>query len=493
MAIYSPLPRELPPARGSYTPEYFVGRKEELRSLTRKIEDAQAGSSITRPVVHIWGAPGIGKSWLLRHICQQASEIASQTSELQKREGALCALIDFSELRFAAQEPLTRAELLQHLYQQLQSKIKTFQKSHRKHEVTTPLAFFIEYLSELSKQHVTLLLFDSIENLSPDDFFWLEQHLLEPLARTDRIILVISGRQEIPRWKEFSVRRRLERWEIRPFEASTTREQLSSLGVQGKWAPDVYAHTFGHPYANQVWGTALADGEPEAVFASQSNLLLGQIEGELLRGVFSETERDILRTLSTLRKFNIESARTLLTEILSPEKRELGENYGAMSDGDYLRLIERLERTNLVYWHSERRAYVMDPSVRRIIDLRIQQGSPRVFRERHAVAQRLYEAWFRESSKDRGALLLEILYHLSRRMAEASTPDINREVRWIWEEYLTTDLGTDNVDMLWRQIKADRDFQGYGSVMPAEALDEFQTRVEQLRDNMITMPLGEEL
>jgi hypothetical protein len=478
MNIYPPLSKELPPERNVYSQRYFVGRDAEVKDFVQKMEEGQAGYSITRPVVHLWGAPGIGKSWLLHHVCQQPS--------------GPCALVDFSTMLFSARQPASIFSLLEHLDRQLQDedeaqlepevqavkdfkdKLAAIQVAEGYDQVTELTGLFVQALEELSKRSVIMLLFDAVENLSAEDFFWLEHHLLGPLARTDRIVIVVSGRHEIPRWKEFSVRQRLERREIKSFNFEITKEQLQRLGVMREDPSEIYRNTLGHPYANQVWGTLKERQEQK----------LEKVESELLSDVKSEVDRDILRTLSTLRRFNVESARELLGGIL-------GEDYESMSDGDYLRLFERLEKTNLVYWHPERRAYVMDPSIRRIIDLRIQMGAPHIFRKRHEIAGNLYKSWFEKNPRDRGALLIEVLYHASRKIAEEAAPEVKGQITSILDEYLTEDLGADDIDMLRRQLQRDQDFQEHGSVMPAEALQELQARVQQRVSDVITTS-GEE-
>jgi hypothetical protein len=493
MSIYPPLPAELPPQRGKYVPQYFVGRGKEVEDLTQKIEEGLANRPITDPVVHLWGAPGIGKSWLMQHLCWQTRQLSSKLDKDREKRGALCALVDLASLRLAAQEPLSIAKLLQKIHGELRShggveelraaevkflrELEEVQEARGRLPASELVGYFIDYLTRLSEDFVVVLLLDAVENVSPDDFSWLERKLLAPLAGTGRILVVVAGRREIPHWKDFNVRRRLDRRELSPFDAATTESQLLNLDVPPDEADDVYRYTFGHPYANQAWGVIRAQqGE---VVAGQLAYLLGQVEGELLREVFSTVDKDILRSLATLRKLNIESARRLLGRVLDEE-------YRSKSDGDYLRIFKNLEKTNLVHWDSKERGYMMDPSVRRIIDLRIQHDDVDLFRERHAVARELYEEWFEDNPIDRGALLLEILYHLCRANADRPASQVKEQVVDVLEERLSPEhLSADNVNALSRSFQADSEFKGRGSLIPPEAVEEIERRVEELHLQVI--------
>ncbi len=486
-------------SREHYNPNHFVGREKEVHAVRRKVEEGLAGFPITRPVVHLWGAPGIGKSWLLQHLEQH---LPDEVLPGVKR-GLLTARVDFNNFSFALKSAADVASLLDCLLIRADSEMldgalqealacfeqarNAFQASQTEKETADLLDKFNQYMLQLSGHYVLLFLLDSVERLDAESFFWLERELIAPLSRTDRMIFVIAGRKELPRWKEFVVRQRLEVWEIRGFSLSETQEQLAKYRVQEALS-DIYPYTFGHPYANWVWARAWAeDAQPSS---EKKRALITQVEAELLKDISLERERDILRTLCALRKFNVESARLLLGAIIDPE-------FGTVSDGYYLRLFETLEQSNLVYWSSEARGYTMSFPVRRILDLRIQVTDPERFRKRHDLVRELYEKRFEDRQADRAGQLLEILFHAARsirgdlaenaaktQICEALKPEILR----ILDARLTeSHFDADSIDMLYHSLERDIEFHEEGEVFPAEIYDAVMMRVKEFRHALLSV------
>ncbi len=470
MSIYPPIPDAPTPTREAYNATHFVGREEELRAIRRKIEEGQAGYPITRPLIHLWGAPGIGKSWLLQHIYTKSFVEIENSAKLDTRR-VLTALVDFTKLPFKAEDPGSVKALLQALKDDLQrEKAPSPDDSEDKGAISVD--HFIQDVIEWSKRFIMVFLFDGVEKLHPDDFFWLEREIIAPLARTDRVLFVIASRKELPRWKEFSVRQRLEVWELQGFDLQTTQEQLTRYALPEEAAREIYPYTFGHPYANQVWSVAWREeGKPSE---EKNFALLGQVERELLKDTTLERERDILRTLSAPRKFNVESARSLLGQIVDKE-------FGTLSDGYYLRLFGALEQTNLVFWSSELRGYTISLPVRRILDLRIQMSDPEKFRQRHTFLRKFYEEQAGRNQLDRGALLLEALYHLARETADETPDDREDRVQQFLQTHLTEEqLDTDNADTFLRLFRGDQEFWGEAAVLPPTLQGEVLKRANEL-------------
>jgi len=494
MSIYPPLDATAAD-REPYNPDLFVGRQEELRAIKRKVEEGLAGFPITRPVVHLWGAPGIGKSWLLERLEQRLPDEVGTAV----RQGLLSARVDFKDFSFTSRNKADVAALLDQLWIQpdsetleanLKQALNDFKQAYSgfkmaEAETSELLDRFYQYMLQLSERFVVLFLFDGVEKLDAESFFWLERKLIAPLVRTDRVIFVVAGRKELPRWKEFVVRQRLEVREIQEFSLSDTQEQLSNYKVPRDVLSDIYPYTFGHPYANSVWARAWA--KAGGASPEKKRALLEKVEAELLKDIQLERERDILRTLSALRKFNVESARLLLGEIIDPE-------FKTVSDGYYLRLFEALEQSSLVYWSLEARGYTMGFSVRRMLDLRIQKSDPEKFCQRHKLTQSLYEERFEHSKADRARQLLEILFHavccVRGRLPEKATKEqvsqvLEREVSRILDNKLTEAyFDADSIDALFHFLEIDVEFH---EVLPSEIYEAVVERVRQFRYKLLSV------
>lgn len=464
MSIYPPIRKEIPPQRQEYDPAYFVGRDEEVCAIRRKIEEGQTGGPITRPVVHLWGAPGIGKSWLLQHI-QSLGTITDGA-----RKCILSALVDFSKLQFKATVIESQKTLLEKLTTELHLLENLPQESGGEHENTDPLKVFIGQAVRTSEHAVLILLFDAIEQLDSEDFFWLEREIIAPLARTDAILFIVAGRKNLPRWKEFSVRQRLEVRELRSFDAKTTQVQLERQGLPQEAETAIYPYTFGHPYANQVWGAAWEEGP---LSTDRKLALLAQIEEALLESVTLERERDILRVLSTLRKFDSDFARRFLGEFIDPE-------FNTVSEGYYLRLFDTLQQTHLVMWSNEQRGYVIVPEVRKILQARLKLERPDLHTSLHQSAGEMAKQWLERY--DGARPFPEILYH-GTQLYLGEPQNLNREVTTALQTWLTPAyFREEQLDNLQRLIEEDPDLK---TALPPALYDKTLLKIQQLKEALL--------
>lgn len=487
-------------APDQYDPGLFVDRELELRQIHRKVEEGLAGYPITQPVIHIWGLRGIGKSWLLSHI--RAIHAFAPGKRIGK-DGSLSVLIDFAALPLTLWEPGTIADLFAAVVEQIkaqlgsithradrhlelfQGELAAFRASGGIRGVTQLADQLAALINHLSATLVPLLLFDATDRLEPEDFFWLESHLIEPVVRNDQVIVVVSGRKEIPRWLEFGVRQRLVIWELREFDREGARQQLAKRGHE-RLSDVVYGFSFGHPYASQVSGDRLhqlAGDQPlDAQFlhlhADDIAELVGQIEAHLLDEVKSDRLREALRILSVMRKFNIESARSMLG-------RFLGEEYKRFSDASFLKLFEELERTTLAWWSKEQRGYAIAPALRRIIDLCGRKKAPAHFVAQHEQAFKLYKTWMQKYPHDRSSFLAEALFQLVSAAASRTVSECEEIVdQFLRQALLPEYFTTDNADALFQIIYRDAELQDPTGVMPDRVYVGVLNRIREFRDQI---------
>ncbi len=496
-----PVSGIVPSEPESYNPERFANRERELRLIDRKVEEGRHGSPITQPLVHIWGVAGIGKTWLL---CELAKRYEFEPEKKpNERKAAFTLPVDFRQWRLSVWEPQSIVNFLSHmvddLHEQLgrpmldaQTELRDFKQCVQKveteeAEITGLMERFADIVNRLSFDFVPVLLFDSVETLDEDLFFSLESHLLEPIVRTDRTVTVVAGRREIPRWREFSVRQRLVKWRLEAFSLEDTLEQLDKrrFSREGKI---IYPFSFGHPYVTQVLGQKLVEWagprpitpEFEKEHEPQILELLAAVE-DMLLDVGPEL-REILRILSILRKFNIEAARYLLSQI--PKDSRLRERYSQKADAYYLNLFDELEDTNLVWWSTEKRGYVLSYTVRRIMNRRLQMQDPQEFARRHHVALELYREWIGAYPKNCGPFVIEALYHLTNEMDAKSPEEIGSEVEDLLAEVLIPESFTaDGANAMLQALRRDREFQGE-TIIPREVFDRAIEYIRQFLDGL---------
>ena len=320
MSLDSPI-LQLPSLEARpYRDGEFVCREPELRQIERKVDEGLAGYPITQPVIHLWGLRGAGKKWLLNHLQTRYRFAIGKGIE---KDGTLCVLADFREIElcFSTWDPLRITRLLERLVGQIEDQLgaklrdvagdelaefvaerQKLREADGKREASSLADRFVALVVCLSRRYVPILLFDTAEKLDEDSFFWLESHVIEPIVRTNGAIVVVAGRKEIPRWREFGVRQRLVVWELASFNREGTAEQLAKRGY-GYLSDVVHSLSFGHPYVNQILGEALnqlAGRQPvtadfEEAHRNEVVALLGAIEAEFLKEVESEAHRNAFR------------------------------------------------------------------------------------------------------------------------------------------------------------------------------------------------------
>lgn len=484
-----------------YSPERFTNRERELRLIDRKVEEGRHGYPITQPLVHMWGVAGIGKTWLLQHLARIYRFAPGEAPD--RRKATFATLVDFRQWRLSVWEPLSIVNLLNQIVndvrEQLGSEVSIAQIeladfSQYAEDVKAGKVGFSQLMeslaavvNRLSSDFVPIILFDSVETLDEDVFVSLESHLLELVIRTDRAVVVIAGRREIPRWREFSVRQRLVKWRLEAFSPEATLEQLDKRGFT-RVGNIIYPLSFGHPYVTQVLGKKLDEWagprpitpEFEKEHRSEILALLAAVE-DILLDVGPEL-REILRVLSTLRKFNIEAARYLLSRI--PKNGHLGERYRQKTDAYYLNLFDELEDTNLVWWSTERRGYVLSYTVRRIMSRRLQMQDPPEFARRHRAALDLYREWIDGYPQNCGSFLIEALYHLISEMAAQSPENMRTGVDYLLAKALVPEnFTTDGANALLQELRRDPEFQDE-SAIPRAAFDQAVQYIQQFVDRL---------
>jgi len=454
------------PEPDAYDEKLFTNREKEIQLVKRKVDEGRYHQPIIQPLVHFWGVMGIGKSWLLQWLFGSYRFTANGQEPGLKLTFA--TLFDFGEFVISLWQPSSVVRFLKALIEQIREQIEQdaeiwafvgpqledFDDNAQdvltgKGEVNELAERFVQIVNRLSQDLVPVLLFDTAEKLDGDVFFWLESHILEPILRQDRSVVVIAGRKEIPRWREFGTRQRLVRKQLQPFDEKETAKMLERRGVQV--AEDIFFYTFGHPYAIQVLAQATKGQE----FVPY----LAQVEARFFLGIRPD-QQAILRILSTVRKFNIESTRYLL-------KKLLGDEYGSWSDVRYLRLLESLEDTNLVWWETGQRGYVLDYTVRRILNRHLQLQKPTEFVRRHGIALELYRRWIREYAKGCGPFVREALYHLGQMWlgsADERKQEYESQANTFLEQVLNDQkIATiDEINELWLSLRDDEEIQETG-------------------------------
>ena len=430
------------PEKRSYTNKEFVSRKRELAEIAQRVKQGKSGANIDLPVLNFWGIEGSGKSWLLHHIAQSYQGPGRLRQGECKRTFTI--LLDLDGFEKFEWTPENLAKLLrpvaENIPAQLSDAIQGFSALSAGIKDVAAVAktpddlsrIFVDWLISLTEQYVPLVLFDTIEHATSEALAQIELNLIEPLASTDKIIVVTAGRREVANWHRFAIRRRQgESLELGPLTSKDTINQVQKQGF-GSTSKTVYEYSFGLAYASQIMATALQSHHyPPAVW-------LGVLVEHFLSDIAPEL-RNILRTLCVMRVIR----EGILPVLLSGIEEE-----------EYRLLFDKLESTRLLWWNPQQGAYVIASPLRRMLSLELKIAKPRTFAQRHRKVADYYYKQISDKPYDCGLLLIEALYHTAYGYTAPSSQITN-----LLKQALRADNFTvGGVEFLIRQIENDEEF-----------------------------------
>lgn len=360
--------------RRAYDPQLYVNREDEINVVLDKCKTGRGNDPIPRPVICFWGGRGIGKSWLQLELERQLRRRVPP-----KLEGdTVCARLDLdpyvSGESLWKTDALDRAGLLRELWRQMAGQADAggdwagdsaealAEEEQQKDKGEEWWAReFVAYVIRLIEYDLTpVILLDSVDELvlgDPDAYDWLEERVLEQLAITDRVVLVLSSRGKPTYVQRWQLRRRVEEIEktrLHAFDARNATVQANKVTVATErllelshgyplvtafLADDAHAHEDG-----------LSDEAAKSALESAVKSILEGVDGE---------RAEIARKISVLRRVDIEPVRALL--------RAVGHPLAQGSERAIDDLILALRNDHLLYWDGERKTYAFDAALRRVL------------------------------------------------------------------------------------------------------------------------------
>jgi AAA domain len=402
----------------TYHHDLFVNRESETEMIAAKVRAAQ-GNFVADPIINFWGVKGIGKTWLLHELRRRyAYHMDVPSAALSLSPPTFALLYTFPDEPSVGMPDQVARTLADEAAVQLSSVL--FPQEHA--ELTQArdkqdIDALVKLLISLSRRFVPLILLDNTDKVRQDDWEQLETSLIEPLVRTGRVLVVIAGRRQIPRWRRFEVRRRVmevERSRIEPFDKQAVSRQLERHKYQIP-VELFFPYTAGNPHLVDAIAHHIArwqidtesGGLNQAWFDRHQNGLLQILrasEAQLLENV-STVLLPILDAVSLLRFYRIEALRYMLvTQGIEPENRP---------DAYYLNLLRALDQYEVMWWDRARRAYVTSQVIRQLIGQRQLLENREQYIVKHREAVQMYWNWVREYPKASEDFIGEILFHLA--------------------------------------------------------------------------------
>jgi hypothetical protein len=419
-------------------------------------------------VTCFWGAFGMGKSWLLLELERRYKQAGPKGAGSHP---TIVARLDLNREILPAlwrDEKLNREQLIRELWKQLASQLETDVSDLGRASADEWAEAFVNEVTGWSGSATPLIMLDTVDDLVTLDeqtFFWLEQHLVERLAMTDRVLFVFTSRGELRRWRRFQVRRRVDSYRLRGFDAETAGEEV---GAHPDVSQVLFRHAFGHPLVTEYLGTEL---ENQGVSLQEARKAERLIEPSLVQDVLKEVIDKILETVkeplaklakpaSVLRWVSVEPFR-FLAESLGLVERGRGDGYYSNE------LIPELQSHHLLYWNSDKNSYEPDPVLRRLMAYFLELDEPTRFYEAHLAALDFHRDHLSGYPQYLARYVPELAYHraiLDR--CEAPEPQPLPLQAW-WEQFLSekAPMNPEPWADLVEALEQDRELK---DVLPAE-------------------------
>jgi len=405
----------LQPRRAPEPGRPFVNREPELKLVQDKLDLGIQGKPMPSVVMCFGGAFGMGKSWLLLELKERYERPDPQV----RGSGSyptIAARLDLNRKISPAlwqDTGLNREQVIRELWRQLATQLGTDVPDLERASADEWAGVFVDEVAAWSARSATpVIMLDTVDDLVRLDeptFFWLEQHVVERLAITDRVLFVLTSRGELRRWKRFHVRRRIDSHRLSAFDAETAGKQVNASTATSE---ALYHRAFGHPLITDFLGTALEnrcvnlqglDEVEEFIEPSLVQTILGEVIGEILKAM-PEQSAKLAKPASVLRWVSVEPLRSL-AETLDLVERGRGDAY-------YLdELIGVLQAHHLLYWNGDRNSYEFDPTLRRLLTHFLELDDPALFCEAHCAAFDFHNGHLNEYPQYLARYVPELAYH----------------------------------------------------------------------------------
>lgn len=447
------IPR-LKPRRSPEPGRPFVNRGRELKLVLDKVEIGIQGKLIPLAITCFWGAFGMGKSWLLGELERRHRYT---TSEARDSYPAIAARLDLDRTIVPIlwrNDQLDRVQVVREIWKQLGSQLGSFVPDPGRASADEWAKNFVEQVTAWSAKSATpIIMLDSVDDLVTCDeaaFFWLEEHVVERLAITDRVLFIFASRGELQRWRRWLVRRRVDSYRLTAFDATSAGQEI---GANPDVSQALFRHAFGHPLVTEHLGTAL---ERQGINLWEATQVEQLIESSLVKGVLRQVIGEILTEVpvltaklamyaSVLRWVSVESICFLAEDLAIAE--------GKRGDAYYSNLIRELQAHHLLYWNRDKNCYEPDPVLRRLLACFLELEEPMLFRAAHLAAFNFHCEHLSQYPQYLARYVPELAYHRTM-LARCELLERQPPTFWAWWQQFLVDKAPTSPEPWDELIKA---------------------------------------
>lgn len=461
------IPR-LKPRRSPEPGRPFVNRGRELKLVQDKVEIGIQGKLIPLAITCFWGAFGMGKSWLLGELERRHRYTTSETRDSYPTIAARLDLDRTIVPILWRNDQLDRVQVVREIWKQLGSQLGGFVPDPGRASSDEWAKNFVEQVTAWSAKSATpIIMLDSVDDLVTCDeaaFFWLEEHVVERLAITDRVLFIFASRGELQRWRRWLVRRRVDSYRLTGFDTETAGQEV---GANPDVSQVLFRHAFGHPLVTEHLGTTLEEQGVNLHKATQveqiidPSLVLGVLRGviaEILKEV-PEQSAELARYISVLRWVGVEPIRFLA--------EDSGIAEGKRGDAYYVDLTRELQAYHLLYWNRDKNYYEPDPVLRRLLAYFLELDEPLRFRAAHRAAFNFHGEHLSQYPQYLARYVPELMYHRAM-LARCKLLEPQPPTFWAWWQQFLVDKAPTSPEPWAELIKALGEDKELRNALPAK-------------------------
>ena len=425
-----------------YVTPFFVNRRQEILNVLEFLQLFLKQESSAPHRLAFMGDRGAGKTWFSLHIHHLLSEegqrslksggeyddlVQEAKLDLIKLEGlrsfTICLnppnadeLPSRNVYSWSAQSTISDSiqELLIRLGQWVGLALPTNVGSF---ELATLLARGFQ--KEQNQKKRWLIIVDSLFEADEDIVRTLEENLLSQVCNFSHVVLMFTGRGNIPVWKTPELRLNKDNiLTLKKFNSEDIDKQIRALSDAPEYSPnqtefvdtekieniialekeqleilqqEVQSLSGGFPLNTYLLAAALSPPPSSLKYdtgqkASALDSLLQNLLGNNLR------EREILQALSILDYFQGWEVEALIVAYFKGLERPEADFYSNPENRRALLDIRtRLPITHLVKWDHESHGYIINESLRFILEKHLELAHSALWKELHQVARDLYD------------------------------------------------------------------------------------------------------
>lgn len=381
---------------------WFVNREYEIRVVRSLLADIErGGGNGEKSLLNVFGIPGIGKSAFLKELCRQYSEqgdffvLFMDLADVHRRDlrGAKLEL-----LRLLGKKAVSTPVL------DVLRPLTDLEESSDEKQLDQALERVATALCALSDCAIVLIT-DTWDAVPETLFAWFEHVLLLPVVTKQKRTLTLLGSQAPLRWRQYEVRRRVQKLELMPLEEKYIARQLAEF-AQAQHV--LFQLTHGHPLANTLVRDYLHEKEYSAVWlqdethqAQAAQFLTDKIIEHVFGDRSAELEA-LLQVISLLREFDIHTLRTLLPKVFP--------DLDVRSQSVLTLTVRQLAEKHVISWSDTTRSYQLDTTLQAIIARALELNNPTLYNTIRSQASDYYRTLVEKAPGGRNQFLVEYFY-----------------------------------------------------------------------------------